>query len=180
MRVPCIVRWPGHIAAGPHERRARRPSIDLFPTLAALCGADAAGRPDHRRASTSRRCCSTPAPRHRARRSRTTWMNDLEAVRAGRWKLHVAKAGAPVTRALRRRRRPRRDDRPSLAEHPDEVARLERDRRRRPAGRSATPASASSAPTSARSGGSPTRSPLTTYDPAHPYYAAEYDLPDRG
>jgi hypothetical protein len=23
-------------------------------------------------------------------------------------------------------------------------------------------------------------SPLTTYDPTHPYYAAEYDLPDRG
>jgi arylsulfatase A len=23
-------------------------------------------------------------------------------------------------------------------------------------------------------------SPLTTYDPSHPYYAAEYDLPDRG
>jgi hypothetical protein len=22
--------------------------------------------------------------------------------------------------------------------------------------------------------------PLTTYDPAHPYYLAEYDLPDRG
>ena len=35
MRVPCIVRWPGHVAAGRTSDELAA-SIDLFPTLAAL------------------------------------------------------------------------------------------------------------------------------------------------
>ncbi len=37
-RVPCIMRWPGHIAPG-SECRQLAASIDIFPTIAAITGA---------------------------------------------------------------------------------------------------------------------------------------------
>jgi arylsulfatase A-like enzyme len=37
-RVPCIMRWPGHIPAGT-DTRDMLMTIDLFPTIAKLCGA---------------------------------------------------------------------------------------------------------------------------------------------
>ena len=84
-------------------------------------------------------------------------MNDLEAVRAGRWKLHVARAGAAVNELYDVVADPAESHRPR--------GRASRRRRRgsrrsptTPAARSATPASASAAPTSARSVASPIRS----------------------
>jgi arylsulfatase A-like enzyme len=38
MRVPCIVRWPGHVPGGVTERRPLS-QIDFLPTIAALAGA---------------------------------------------------------------------------------------------------------------------------------------------
>ena len=38
MRVPCIMRWPGHIPAGTETDEVAA-SIDLVPTIAALCHA---------------------------------------------------------------------------------------------------------------------------------------------
>ncbi len=176
MRVPCIVRWPGHVAAGRTSDELAA-SIDLFPTLAALGGAEV---PDDRTVdgvdlSDLLLDDTATSPRD------AFWyyrMNDLEAVRAGRWKLHVAKVGTPLHELYDVVDDPGETiDR--AAEQPAEVARLTvvADAARdalgdarldligeavRPLGRVAD----------AR--------PLTTYDPQHPYYEAEYDLADRG
>lgn len=105
-------------------------------------------------------------------------MNDLEAVRAGRWKLHLAKAGERATGLYDVVADPaesidRSRDSPDhvtwLTTIVDEARRSLGDARmgiaaadRRPLGRVDDPRH------------------LTRYDPAHPYFAAEYDLPDRG
>ena len=177
MRVPCIVRWPGHIAPGRTSDELAT-SIDLFPTLAALCGADAAGGPDHRRRRHLARCCSTTGATSPHDAFCYYWMNDLEAVRAGRWKLHVAKHGAPVTElydlVADPARRPTappstRRGRAALEAIAEAARRSLGDARLGIAGADVRPIGRVADPV-----------PLTTYDPAHPYYAAEYDLPDRG
>ena len=105
-------------------------------------------------------------------------MNDLEAVRAGNWKLHFSKRGKEL-HALYNLDVDISETTDVSAEHPDVVlrlqthaewartslgdARLERiGNDLRPIGRVADP------------------QPLTVYDPEHPYYIAEYDLTDRG
>jgi arylsulfatase A len=175
MRVPCLLRWPGHIEAGRTSDELVA-SIDLFPTLASL--ADTRTPTDrtidgHDLGPMLFDQVSTPRP--------VFWFyagDDLEAVRAGRWKLHLAKAGAELV-ALYDVVDDPGESADVLDQHPELVRALqvhvEAARRslgdarlgragedRRPIGRVEHPA------------------PLTTYDPSHPYYAAEYDLPDRG
>ena len=171
--------------ARPHRRRAARatsssPPIDLYPTLAALvrrrrCPTD---RSDRRRRPLGR-CCSTTARRRPHERSATTgWTTSRRCAPA------AGSSTSPSTASRSRALRPRRRSRP----RPTDLA-ADAPRRRRRASRPsptgppvawATPGSASSARTSARSAGCADPRPLTTYDPAHPYFAAEYDLPDRG
>jgi arylsulfatase A len=176
MRVPCIVRWPGRVAPG-RTTDELATSLDLFPTLAALCGAEVPSDRTIDGVDISAALLDEGAASPRE----AFWyyfMNHLEAVRAGPWKLHVAKGGAAVTELYDVVDDPGEsvDRAPDL---PDVVARLEgiADEARRslgdarlgivgddvrPLGRIADPV------------------PLTTYDRAHPYYAAEYDLPHRG
>jgi arylsulfatase A-like enzyme len=88
MRVPCLARWPGKIRRG-SVSDAMATSMDLLPTLAALSGA--------------------AVPTDRVLDGRDVWpilsgqpgartphddllyyfMGDLEAVRSGKWKLHL-------------------------------------------------------------------------------------------
>jgi arylsulfatase A-like enzyme len=88
MRVPCLVRWPGKIPPGSVSDQMVT-SMDLLPTLARLGGAE--------------------LPRDRILDGRDVWpilsgqpgartphdrffyyfMGDLEAVRSGKWKLHL-------------------------------------------------------------------------------------------
>ncbi|MCH2399812.1 MAG: sulfatase-like hydrolase/transferase, partial [Pirellulales bacterium] len=88
MRVPCVVRWPGKIPANSRSA-AVTSTIDLLPTLAVLAG--------------------TTAPSDRTIDGRNIWpilngqpgatspheayyyyqMDQLQAVRSGRWKLFV-------------------------------------------------------------------------------------------
>jgi len=106
------------------------------------------------------------------------FMRDLEAVRSGRWKLHFAKHGTAVNELY--------DvvtdvgETTDLAsEHPQVVARLVRiaetarqdlgDARLGRIGNDVRPVGQVDHPVT-----------LTTFDPEHPYYAAEYDLSDRG
>ena len=90
VRVPCIARWPGRVTAG-----AICPTplmtIDVFPTVAELIGAELPERPidgrSMREVLLAPAGVGTPPSPHEAyffyyRR------NDLEAMRSGRWKLH--------------------------------------------------------------------------------------------
>jgi len=176
MRVPGIARWPGVIEPG---RTCDVPvtSLDLLPTFAALAGVS----PPTDRVIDGVDVTDVLVDAGAALPDRSFPYyagDDLCAVRVGRWKLHVARDGAAVSELY--------DVVDDLAEttdvaaaHPEVVAELESvaqrwrndlgDARlgltgagRRPIGRVASPAM------------------LTTYDPDHPYYAAEYDLPDRG
>jgi arylsulfatase A len=176
MRVPCIVRWPGRVEAG-RTTSAVATAMDLLPTLAGLAGADVpAGRTIDGRDLTAVLLDGSDASPHEA-----FWYyrgDDLEAVRAGRWKLHVARAGesveelydlvADVGETVDR-----------AADEPDVVAELRRhadaaraelgDGRLGLVGAGVRPVGEVDDP-----------APLTTYDPTHPYFLAEYDLPDRG
>ncbi|MEO5901886.1 MAG: sulfatase [Ilumatobacteraceae bacterium] len=175
MRVPFIARWPGRIEPG-RTSDALTTSLDLFPTLAAICGATV---PNDRIIDgidiSPLLLDGASSPRE------VFWfyrMNDLEAVRSGRWKLHLAKDGTPVAELYDVLADPAESGN-LLSAHPEIVARLTEvadaarrtlgDARlgvtgteRRPAGRVDHPVA------------------LTVYDPTHPYSAAEYDLADRG
>ena len=176
MRVPCVARWPGRIPAGT-VRSAVTTSMDLFPTLAALAGADVATEHtvDGRDISALLFGESDVSPHDVFLYYRG---NDLEAVRSGRWKLHLAKQGVAVDE-LYDLDADVGETTDRYGEHADVVAALliHADRARadlgdarlgikgfgvRPVGEVAD----------AR--------PLTTFDPDHPYYMAEYDLPERG
>jgi len=105
-------------------------------------------------------------------------MNDLDAVRAGRWKLHVSKWGQEMLE-LYDLVEDIGETRNLAAEQPNVVAELQElleEAREdlgdaltgrpgancRPVGRVENPV------------------PLTVYEEDYPYFAAEYDLPDRG
>jgi arylsulfatase A len=175
-RVPAIVRWPARVAPG-RTSDAVVSAIDLLPTLAACCGADIPSdrTVDGRDISAVLFDASAPSPRDAFY---YYWMNDLEAIRVGRWKLHFAKRGVEVSE-LYDLDADIGETTDLAAANPDVVAdltaRAEVARRSlgdarlecvgddiRPIGRVSDP------------------KPLTSYDPDHPYYMAEYDLSDRG
>ncbi|MGI9645151.1 MAG: sulfatase family protein [Ilumatobacteraceae bacterium] len=174
-RVPGIVRWPARIPAGGISDEIVT-AMDLYPTLASVCGADA---PDDRvidgRDVGALWFSDAPSP-HDA--FFYYWMNDLEAVRSGRWKLHLSKRGTEQ-RELYDLDADVGETTDIIAEHPDVVARLD-----------ALAETARTALGDARIDrvGAEVRpigrvddaSALTVYDPDHPYVVAEYDLPDRG
>ena len=176
MRVPCIAWWPGRIPAGT-TCSAVATSMDLFPTLAALGGAEVP--PDRTidgRDIGGLLLGEDTASPHEAFLYYSG--NSLEAVRSGRWKLHLAK-GRHAVEELYDLEVDVGETTNLFEKEPEVVAALEAhgERARADLG-------------DARSGiaGSGVRPPgvvddpvtLTTYDPDHPYYMAEYDLPDRG
>ncbi|WP_040494515.1 sulfatase family protein [Ilumatobacter nonamiensis] len=175
-RVPGIIRWPKRIAPG-RTSDAVLTAMDLFPTLATLCGADVPTDRtiDGHDISALLFDDDVPSP-HDA--FFYYWMNDLEALRSGRWKLHFSKRGTEH-RALYDLDTDIGETTDIIDDHPDVVARLD-----------AVAETARATMGDARLGreGSDVRpigrvddaAPLTTYDPAHPYVVAEYDLPDRG
>jgi len=174
-RVPCLMRWPGQIAAGV-TCDTHMSSLDFLPTLAALGGGDTPrDRAIDGRDLSSLLRGSGGAP---ADDSFAYYVGEtLGAVRSGKWKLHVHRgevrselydlatdpgesrdvaAGHPeIVKNLQERADAYRDD---LGDHATGVT----GRGRRQPGRVAN----------AR--------PLATYDPSHPYFCHEYDLPDAG
>jgi arylsulfatase A-like enzyme len=183
LRVPCIARWPGHIGAGRTSDELVT-ALDLYPTLAALAGAPV---PTDRTIDGLDITALLLDPSVTTPRESFAyyWMNDLEAIRDRRWKLHFAKhndtwpmTSEPVRKLYDLHSDPR-EAHDVLDEHPDVVARLEAlaDAVRHDVGDAGRGMS-----------GRDTRAPgrvehpvpLTTFDPEHPYYMAEYDLSDRG
>jgi arylsulfatase A-like enzyme len=176
MRVPAIVRWTGTLEGG-RVCDELLTSMDLYPTLAGLCGAEVP--PDRvidgLDVSEVWRSPTARSPHETFAYYRG---NDLEAVRDVRYKLHLSRGGREVTELF-----DLTDDPGETTDvhgsHPPVVERLRAAadgyRRElgdgrlgiegggvRPIGRVERP------------------STLTTYDPGHPYFAAEYDLDDRG
>ena len=86
VRVPCLMRWPGHIPAGSvcHEMAA---TIDLFPTIAKLVGAELPSHPidglDIWPLMSGQPDAKTPHETYLY-----YWGNELQAIRSGEWKLH--------------------------------------------------------------------------------------------
>ena len=178
MRVPCIVRWPGHVAPGRVSTELAT-AMDLYPTLAQVCGATLpSDRTIDGRDVTPLLVDPAATSPHEA--FAYYFMNDLEAVRSGRWKLHFGKHGEPVS-ALYDLVADPGETTDVLADHPEVVAELDAhaerfrdslgDARLGRTGRDVRPIG--------RVDGVRFR-PLTTFDPDHPYYLAEYDLTDRG
>lgn len=167
MRVPCIMRWPGVIPAGA-ECAEVATAMDFLPTLARLAGQETPGDriidgKDIVPLMTAEPGASTPCHELFYYRER-----QLQALRAGDWKLHltsgelynlrsdigettdVAAANPAVVSDLRRRADAcRRDLGDALTD--TEGANC------RPCGRVDNP------------------QPLTTFDPEHPYIVALYD-----
>ena len=97
VRVPCVVRWPGQVPAGV-ECREVAASIDFLPTLARLIGATLPeGRTiDGKDIGPLLREPTVVKSPHDA--YFIYWSTDLQAVRSGRWKLHLPHTYRHVTR----------------------------------------------------------------------------------
>jgi arylsulfatase A len=174
-RVPFIARWPGSIPAG-RVNGGILSAIDLLPTLATLVGAPVPAEPaiDGVDASELLMGKTEESPR-------TTFYyylrNNLEAVRDGDWKLHVWRGGAK-TLELYNLREDISETANRVHAEPDVVGRLLAlaQRARADLGDAATEQAGNCRPI----GRVESPKPLTSYDPDHPYYMAEYDLSDRG
>jgi arylsulfatase A-like enzyme len=97
VRVPCIARWPGVINPGAVCREPAM-SIDWLPTIASAVGADVPHGIDGLDISELLR--NAPGARSPHDALLYYWADELQAIRAGRWKLHlphsyVSLAGPP-------------------------------------------------------------------------------------
>jgi len=174
-RVPCIIRWPGTVPAGgvlPDVVNA----MDLYPTIAGWCGVDV---PDDRildGRDLGELLTGGEAPEEQP--FFYIMGGNIEAVRVGRWKLHVRKRDEEQLR-LYDLEADIGESHDVVNEHPavvaDLLALIKRGRLDlgddatdtvgagvRPVGRVEDPVM------------------LTTFDPEQPYFMAEYDLTDRG
>ena len=92
MRVPCVMRWPARIAAGQESGQVAA-TIDLLPTFAAVIGAEL---PDERPIDGLDISALLDDPDARSPHDTVGYYyyknNRPEAVRLGRWKLHLKDA----------------------------------------------------------------------------------------
>lgn len=176
-RVPGLMRWPGRIAPGTVVDTMAT-SLDLFPTIVGLCGAS---RPADRTTDGADigglvgLGSAVPDP---DRPFVYILDGSIEAIRSGRWKLHVRKRRRELLE-LYDLSTDIGETTDVHADHPDVAARLSAllDEARADLGDEATGRVGSGVRPIGRVDDP---QPLTTFDPEHPYYAAEYDLPHRG
>jgi arylsulfatase A-like enzyme len=180
-RVPCIVRWPGKIPAGGVCRELVT-SMDFLPTLARLAGTAA---PTDRKIDgkdISPLLFGQPGARSPHEVFFHYRLDNLEAVRMGKWKLHIAKGQVFKEAEFTE---PELYDLESdvgettnvIADHPDIVVRLQAlaAEARQDLGDAITKTSGEGKRPAARV---ENPKPLATYDPNHPYIVAAYDTPD--
>ena len=176
-RVPCIMRWPSKMPAG-QVRSQLATTMDLYPTLAALAGAQV---PTDRTIDgvdiSSLMFDEDPGASPRDEFAYYD-ENNIEAVRDQKWKLHVRKGGEEIAELY--------DLESDIGEtknlfdsNPDIVAALSSriDSFRAELGDEATGVTGSNVRPAGRI---ENPEPLTRYDPEHPYIYAEYDKGDRG
>lgn len=175
LRVPCILNWPGKIAPG-QVKNDLVASIDFLPTFAALAGVQPQREnPIDGMDVTAFLLEGQPSPRSEFVYYRKS---TLEAIRRGRYKLHLYKEEQPVRLLYDLDADP--GETADIADsHPDIVEALQAlaaryaeelgnepegitGRSQRPIGRVENP------------------KPLTEYDPSHPYVEAMYDCGDCG
>jgi arylsulfatase A len=176
-RVPCIMRWPGRINPGT-EVAAMASALDLYPTIAGACGTAV---PDDRTIDGADIGglvgLGPPAP---AADRPFVYILDgtIEALRVGHWKLHVRKRRRELL-ALYDLAADVGETTDLSASRPDLVASLtaELDRWRAELGDEATATRGRGVRPIGRVDDPQV---LTGFDPDHPYYMAEYDLPHRG
>jgi len=182
MRVPCIVRWPAEISPGTSSD-AVTTTMDLYPTFAAVAGYELPANPPRDGKNILPIWLGKPAATSPHETFFYFKRAELQAVRAGRWKLRYAfDKGAETD--------PQRAELYDLAAdvaettdlaalHPEIVAQLEQhmDEIRRELGDSRLgieggqrrPAALVENP-----------QPLTTFDPDHPYIEPSYLLDEAG
>ena len=126
MRVPCIVRWPGVVPAGV-ECDAVTSTIDVLPTFAAISGAQAPTDRviDGKDISPLLRGDSGAVSPHDA--FFYYFKDQLQAVRHGRWKLHLARTEKKKELPVRLYDLDRdiAESTDVAATHPDVVARIQ-------------------------------------------------------
>lgn len=177
MRVPCLMRWPKIIPAGSVSNELSS-AIDILPTLAEVVGGS---MPVDRIIDGK-----SILPIMRGDDGATTpheaffyyMMLRLEAVRSGKWKLHVAKTGDPV-QMLYDLENDIGERHNVYDEHPDVVADLmaKVEACRKDLGDSITGVEGENC---RPIGHVENAKPMTEYDESHPYIIALYDLPHAG
>jgi arylsulfatase A-like enzyme len=175
MRVPCIMRWNGHIPAN-RVCSDIVASIDFLPTFAALCGANLP------KAKIDGLDLSALFLGNTKSKGREIFFyykqNNLEAVRCGDWKLHIRKDNEKV-QLLYNLCEDISEQNNLYNSYPDVIAQLENliDKCRSELGDEAEGIQG----TEIRSiGRVENAKPLTDYDENHPYIVAMYDKPEAG
>ena len=174
-RVPCVMRWPGRIEAGA-ENRSIASSIDFLPTFAELAGGTPPGDRIIDGLDLGPSILSgAPWPRE----SFLYYFKDnLDAVRKGRWKLHVRK-GDEETAELYDLAEDVGETVNVYTDNPNVVADLEIEIRKA-RGDLGDAATGSSGANCRPCGKVEKGEALTRYDPDHPYIVAMYDIEDAG
>jgi arylsulfatase A-like enzyme len=180
-RVPCIIRWPGKVPAG-RVCDELVTSMDFLPSLAKLAGTT---EPKDRTIDgkditplwLGQKGASSPHD--------TFWyyrLENLEAVRKGKWKLHFAKGKAfskadEPMKELYDLENDIGEENNLYDQHPEVVAELEKvaEQARQELGDLLTDETG----TGRREVGVVENpEPLAKYDESHPYIVAAYDTPD--
>jgi arylsulfatase A-like enzyme len=175
IRAPLIARWPARIPAGAVQKGLAS-SIDLLPTIGALTGSSAL--PEKQIDGIDISGLLTGDASDSPRKEFFYFhFNNLEAVRVGEWKLHLRKRDTEMLELYNLESDPA-EAHDRATEEPEIVRALQKvaDRAREELGDDA-----SGQPGRCRRiGRVPEGRMLTSYDPDHPYYMAEYDLSDAG
>ena len=176
-RVPCIMRWPDKIPAGT-KCEALATSMDFYPTLAGLT--DVALPTDRTIDGQDISALMFGEPDAQSPHDAFFYYlsNNLEAVRSGKWKLHVRKSGETLN-ALFDLQADIGESNNVYDQHPDVVATLtaKLDACRQDIGDEATGIQGQNVRPIGQIDNPKT---LTNFDPEHPYFIAMYDLKDRG
>ena len=175
LRVPCIVRWPGQVPKGSVNHDLMT-AMDMLPTFARLAGSQ---EPQDRKIDGKDILPCLQGESESPHASFAYYIrDDLQAIRSGSWKLHLAVDGKPV-RLLYDLKADLSESRDLSVERPEIVTKLEAiaDGYRKDIGDALTGVSGENC---RPPGKIKDPQPLTFYDPDYPYIIAEYDLPDRG